>query len=119
MSGRRTPRRSTIGRLHGPGEPHRTGALWLDLKPIDPEYQQESGSAAERGHPLTKGFRGLVSSYRLAVGSGRAGRQLNQAEMDALLRQMEATPHSGQGNHGRPTYVELKLADIERLFGRR
>ncbi|MBI1774336.1 MAG: DNA mismatch repair endonuclease MutL [Proteobacteria bacterium] len=52
-------------------------------------------------------------------GSIRAGRRLNQAEMDALLRQMEATPHSGQCNHGRPTYVELKLADIERLFGRR
>jgi DNA mismatch repair protein MutL len=52
-------------------------------------------------------------------GSVRAGRRLGPAEMDALLREMEATPHSGQCNHGRPTYVELKLADIERLFGRR
>ena len=52
-------------------------------------------------------------------GSVRAGRRLLPAEMDALLREMEATPLSGQCNHGRPTYVELKLADIERLFGRR
>ncbi|GAA5080084.1 DNA mismatch repair endonuclease MutL [Roseibacterium beibuensis] len=51
-------------------------------------------------------------------GSVRSGRRMSADEMNALLREMEATPHSGQCNHGRPTYVELKLADIERLFGR-
>ena len=52
-------------------------------------------------------------------GSIRSGRVMRAEEMNALLREMEATPHSGQCNHGRPTYVELKLHDIEKLFGRR
>lgn len=60
-----------------------------------------------------------VLSRMACHGSVRSGRQMRAEEMNALLREMEATPLSGQCNHGRPTYVELKLHDIERLFGRR
>ena len=60
-----------------------------------------------------------ILSRMACHGSIRSGRQMRSDEMNALLREMEATPLSGQCNHGRPTYVELKLADIEKLFGRR
>jgi DNA mismatch repair protein MutL len=70
------------------------------------------------GSPLRERLE-AVASRMACHGSVRAGRRLSPAEMNALLREMEATPFSGQCNHGRPTYVELRLADIERLFGRK
>lgn len=66
-----------------------------------------------------KGRLDKIAATMACHGSVRSGRLLKPEEMNALLRQMEATPGSGTCNHGRPTYIELKLADIERLFGRR
>ena len=60
-----------------------------------------------------------ICSKMACHGSIRAGREMQINEMNDLLRRMEATPFSGQCNHGRPTYVELKLNDIEKLFGRK
>ena len=75
---------------------------------------------ADQGHsPSLLAKMDAILSRMACHGSIRSGRQMRAEEMNALLREMEDTPLSGQCNHGRPTYVELKLSDIERLFGRR
>jgi DNA mismatch repair protein MutL len=75
---------------------------------------------SDSGHShLTRARIDAVLSRIACHGSVRSGRQMRPEEMNALLREMEATPNSGQCNHGRPTWVELKLHDIEKLFGRR
>ncbi|MEM6899469.1 MAG: DNA mismatch repair endonuclease MutL [Pseudomonadota bacterium] len=89
----------------------------MDLKGLVQDLADDFAEY-EEGLALSEKFEEVMGNMACR-GSVRAGRRLNGEEMNALLRQMEATPHSGQCNHGRPTYVELKLADIERLFGRR
>src|SRR5581483_9080030 len=86
------------------------------LKDLADELAETEG---EQGSRLIAGRLDRVLSTMACHGSVRAGRRLNPEEMNALLRDMERTPFTGQCNHGRPTYVELKLADIEKLFSRR
>jgi DNA mismatch repair protein MutL len=88
-----------------------------DIKGLVRDLAREALSESE-GSLLMERLEAVCSTMA-CHGSVRAGRRLTPEEMNALLREMEATPRSGQCNHGRPTYVELKLADIERLFGRR
>jgi DNA mismatch repair protein MutL len=108
-------------------EPFGTGAVMVrevpallgvtDVKGLVRDLAREAASESE-GSLLRERLEAVCSTMA-CHGSVRAGRRLTGEEMNALLREMEATPHSGQCNHGRPTYVELKLSDIERLFGRR
>ncbi len=88
-----------------------------DVKGLVRDLAREAAGEGEGS--LLKERLEAICSTMACHGSVRSGRRLTGEEMNALLREMEATPHSGQCNHGRPTYVELKLTDIERLFGRR
>jgi DNA mismatch repair protein MutL len=108
-------------------EPFGAGAILVRETPAMLGLTDTRGLVRDLADELAELGAGLALKERLedvcarmaCHGSVRAGRRLAPAEMDALLREMERTPHSGQCAHGRPTYVELKLADIERLFGRR
>lgn len=108
-------------------EPFGAGAVLVRETPALLGDTDVQGLIRDIADDLAEHGAALALSERLADvcgtmachGSVRAGRVLSAPEMNALLRQMEATPHSGQCNHGRPTYVELKLSDLEKLFGRR
>ncbi|URI13970.1 DNA mismatch repair endonuclease MutL [Brevundimonas albigilva] len=108
-------------------EPFGAGAVLVRETPAMLGDADVQGLIRDIADDLSEHGQALSLKERLAAicgtmachGSVRSGRVLSAPEMNALLRQMEATPHSGQCNHGRPTYVELKLHDLEKLFGRR
>ncbi|MGD9783167.1 MAG: DNA mismatch repair endonuclease MutL [Hyphomicrobiaceae bacterium] len=118
---------SELARLGLIVEPFGSGAVIVREVPSLLGKADWTGLVKDLAGELLRDGEGFALSERLEAvasrmachGSVRAGRRLTAEEMNALLREMEATPFSGQCNHGRPTYVELKLADIERLFGRR
>ncbi|TIX50032.1 DNA mismatch repair endonuclease MutL [Alteraurantiacibacter aquimixticola] len=96
-------------------------ALPASLKRADPQslLQDLADDLAKHGDSLLLGEKiEHVLATMACHGSVRAGRTLNVTEMNALLREMEATPRSGQCNHGRPTWVKLSMDDVEKLFGR-
>jgi DNA mismatch repair protein MutL len=107
-------------------EPFGPGAVLLRETPavlgeVDARrlMQDLADALAEGDRELLQQRLDRIAATMACHGSVRSGRRLKPEEMDALLREMEATPHTGQCNHGRPTYVALTRADIERLFGRR
>ncbi|MXP25159.1 DNA mismatch repair endonuclease MutL [Altererythrobacter indicus] len=96
-------------------------SLPASLPKADPQklLQDIADDLAQHGEALLLGEKiDYVLATMACHGSVRAGRVLNVAEMNALLREMERTPRSGQCNHGRPTWVKLSMADVEKLFGR-
>jgi DNA mismatch repair protein MutL len=108
-------------------EPFGAGAVVVREVPALMGEADVQGLVRDLAEELTEFGEAMALKDRLAHicgtiachGSVRSGRRLTVEEMNALLREMEATPHSGQCNHGRPTYVSLSLNDIEKLFGRR
>ncbi|MBO6723486.1 MAG: DNA mismatch repair protein MutL, partial [Roseitalea sp.] len=123
----------TLGRVGLEIEPFGTGAVAVRATPamlgetdvsgligdLSDTLEADGLSGADEAASRLRDRLEAVASTMACHGSVRAGRRMRPAEMDALLRQMERTPGSGTCNHGRPTFIELKLSDIERLFGRR